>query len=59
MRCEVRLVISQMAAQQVTSFGNILYRVFQYCTVRLLETRFKTQNCFREPGPQEPYRDIF
>jgi hypothetical protein len=28
-------------------------------TVRLLGTRFKARNCICEPGPQEPYRDIF
>jgi hypothetical protein len=27
--------------------------------VRLLGTRFEAGNCISEPGPEEPYKDIF
>jgi hypothetical protein len=37
----------------------VLYRVFENVPVWLLGTRFKARNCISEPGPQDPYREIF
>jgi hypothetical protein len=35
------------------------FAVSENVPVRLLGNRFEARNCFGEPGPQEPYVDIF